>query len=50
MRIEAQNEEELLRHLSATIPTVSLRGLGRTKEETEPWVTHRLLPRSLNAI
>jgi hypothetical protein len=44
MGIEAQNEQELLRRLSAAKRTVSLRGLGRSKEETEPWITHRLLP------
>jgi len=43
MRIQATTKDELFQQLSATIPTVSLRGLGRTKEETEPWVTHRLL-------
>jgi hypothetical protein len=44
MKIQASNREELFRELKAAIPTVSPRGLGRSKEETEPWVTHRLLP------
>jgi hypothetical protein len=43
MRVQAANKDELFRELKASIPTVSPRGLGRSKEETEPWVTHRLL-------
>lgn len=44
MRIQAANKDELFLELKASIPAVSPRGLGRSKEETEPWVTHRLLP------
>ena len=44
MRIQAANKDELFRELKALIPTVSPRGLSRSKEETEPWVVHRLLP------
>lgn len=44
MQIRAASYSDLLSQLKAAAPVVAARGKGRTKDQTETWITHRLLP------
>ena len=43
MTINAKKAQDLIKQLQENTKRVSPRGQGRTKQETEPWIAHRII-------